>query len=870
MSSPVPFIQQVDDKFQVMPEAIEILLKVRGKVSIVCVAGPYRTGKSFLLNRLIGRQNGFKVGATVKACTKGIWLWGEPIQKDDITYIFMDSEGLGSMDQSVTFDTQIFSLAVLLSSFFILNTQGTINEQALEQLDLVVQCSKQIRIHENKESQEGELADHFPNFLWVLRDFVLQLMGDDEQPITSKQYLEDCLRHQKAGRGSKEKNRIRDAVKAVFSRRDCVTLVRPVLDEAELQNLSKLPFKTLRKEFRTQMEALCDKVYSGAKPKQMNGAFVNGSALVGLAQAYTEAMNTGAVPTIQTAWQAVVTSQSHEALEAAVKLFEERVAEVFKHNKPVSSETLQEEFDGIERAAVSLLKERSVGDESHIGRLEDSLREKLSAIKKSRVAMNDLKSKDWCQDLMERLWDQAGLDRQLDQYTREEQMESEWGKVLTDYDKQALGPRKIEVRRAFLEKKLRLVLRGLFGKSSTLAEELDAVKKAKKAAEDKAAKEQSKLETRLEQQLAATQAQIQRVEELQAQLHQAQQEHTNKVEQLKEKHSNTIDKLQSKLQESINAHHAAELKSQQELHKTTQELEARAQKAESKSQASLSELKQSQKDVASLETKVDNLQKEKDEQNKELQSTDKLRAQAEQKAQKLERDLEKLQDKNQRLSDEVDTLGTENKVLKESEKDMTKKLSQGQKKTQQELQENILEIARLSKELAQANKRLEENQAASEQLRGDQGEIISQLQMDLKKAHKDAEKKLKAWEAECRELKEQVEALKNERDTAESEKENLATEIQHLVSERDNLLKQREASPKATSQVKKAETATTPAPRRQSTAGTPSVAAAPASSANKRRPSSLVGGLMSGLIGGFMSSSRKVAFPYSHYIFHFA
>lgn len=41
-------------------------------------AGKYRTGKSFLLNCLLGRQSGFVVGPTVEPCTKGIWIWGEP------------------------------------------------------------------------------------------------------------------------------------------------------------------------------------------------------------------------------------------------------------------------------------------------------------------------------------------------------------------------------------------------------------------------------------------------------------------------------------------------------------------------------------------------------------------------------------------------------------------------------------------------------------------------------------------------------------------------------------------------------------------------------------------------------------------------
>lgn len=42
-------------------------------MGVIGVAGMYRTGKSYLLNRmLLNRSDGFGVGATVNACTKVI------------------------------------------------------------------------------------------------------------------------------------------------------------------------------------------------------------------------------------------------------------------------------------------------------------------------------------------------------------------------------------------------------------------------------------------------------------------------------------------------------------------------------------------------------------------------------------------------------------------------------------------------------------------------------------------------------------------------------------------------------------------------------------------------------------------------------
>lgn len=54
---------------------------IESPVSVVAVAGMYRTGKSYLLNKIIlDRQKGFEVGPTVNPCTKGIWVYCAPLE----------------------------------------------------------------------------------------------------------------------------------------------------------------------------------------------------------------------------------------------------------------------------------------------------------------------------------------------------------------------------------------------------------------------------------------------------------------------------------------------------------------------------------------------------------------------------------------------------------------------------------------------------------------------------------------------------------------------------------------------------------------------------------------------------------------------
>lgn len=57
---------------------------IKERVGVIAVAGKYRTGKSFLLNRvIINKQNeGFGVGPTINPCTKGLWLWSELLETE--------------------------------------------------------------------------------------------------------------------------------------------------------------------------------------------------------------------------------------------------------------------------------------------------------------------------------------------------------------------------------------------------------------------------------------------------------------------------------------------------------------------------------------------------------------------------------------------------------------------------------------------------------------------------------------------------------------------------------------------------------------------------------------------------------------------
>lgn len=199
---PLVIFNEEKKLFEINEEGRAYLQQLKNPIGVVTVAGMYRTGKSYLLNRmLLDRCDGFGVGPTINPCTKGVWMWSKPLEGltpegDPIDVIIMDTEGLGALDEDSNHDVRIFSLAILLSSYFIYNSVGSIDENALQNLNLVVNLTKHIQIKSaglNDELDPQDFAKYFPSFMWVVRDFTLQLVDSEGDPINAKEYLEKAL-----------------------------------------------------------------------------------------------------------------------------------------------------------------------------------------------------------------------------------------------------------------------------------------------------------------------------------------------------------------------------------------------------------------------------------------------------------------------------------------------------------------------------------------------------------------------------------------------------------------------------------------------------------------------------------------------------
>ncbi|RVW95880.1 Guanylate-binding protein 6 [Vitis vinifera] len=350
-------------KFRMDPEAVATLQLVKEPIGVVSVCGRARQGKSYILNQLLGRSSGFQVASTHRPCTKGLWLWSTPLKRtalDGTEYnlILLDSEGIDAYDQTGTYSTQIFSLAVLLSSMFIYN-QHALCIMSINSVVWVLDSSAYLRssFHSDGWTTPSELGQFSPIFVWLLRDFYLDLVEDNRR-ITPRDYLELALRPvQGGGRDLAAKNEIRDSIRALFPDRECFTLVRPLNNENDLQRLDQISLDKLRPEFKSGLDALTKFVFERTRPKQLGATVMTGPILVGITDAYLNALNNGAVPTISSSWQSVEEAECRRAYDSATEIY----MSAFDRTKPPEEVSLRESHDEAKQKSLAAFNASAVG-----------------------------------------------------------------------------------------------------------------------------------------------------------------------------------------------------------------------------------------------------------------------------------------------------------------------------------------------------------------------------------------------------------------------------------------------------------------------------------------------------------------------------
>nr|AAH22272.1 GBP2 protein [Homo sapiens] len=404
LPGPMSLIDNTKGQLVVNPEALKILSAITQPVVVVAIVGLYRTGKSYLMNKLAGKKNGFSLGSTVKSHTKGIWMWCVPHpKKPEHTLVLLDTEGLGDIEKGDNEnDSWIFALAILLSSTFVYNSMGTINQQAMDQLHYVTELTDRIKANSspgnNSVDDSADFVSFFPAFVWTLRDFTLELEVDGE-PITADDYLELSLKLRKGtDKKSKSFNDPRLCIRKFFPKRKCFVFDWPA-PKKYLAHLEQLKEEELNPDFIEQVAEFCSYILSHSNVKTLSGGIpVNGPRLESLVLTYVNAISSGDLPCMENAVLALAQIENSAAVEKAIAHYEQQMGQKVQ----LPTETLQELLDlhrDSEREAIEVFMKNSFKDVDQM--FQRKLGAQLEARRDDFCKQNSKASSDCCMALLQ-------------------------------------------------------------------------------------------------------------------------------------------------------------------------------------------------------------------------------------------------------------------------------------------------------------------------------------------------------------------------------------------------------------------------------------------------------------------------------------
>lgn len=406
MPEPMCLIGNTEEQLVANQEALEILSAITQPVVVVAIVGLYRTGKSYLMNKLAGKEKGFAVGSTVQSHTKGIWMWCVPHpQKPGHTLVLLDTEGLGDVEKiDEKNDTQIFSLAILLSSTFVYNTMNKIDQGAIDLLHNVTELTDLLRTRNSSgvnEAEEPADLSFFPDLVWTLRDFYLSLETDGHA-ITSDEYLENSL---KLKQGSDEKTQMfnlpRLCIQKFFPVKKCFVFDSPTHGK-KLSQLQTLRSDELSSDFLQDLSEFCSHIFTHSKIKTLPGGIqVNGPRLESLVQTYVDAINSGALPCIENTVVTLARRENSAAVQKAITHYDQQMSQRVK----LPTETPQELLDlhrACETEAMDIFRNHSFKDEDQC--FQKELENLLSAKQDEICKKNVEASANHCSALLESIF----------------------------------------------------------------------------------------------------------------------------------------------------------------------------------------------------------------------------------------------------------------------------------------------------------------------------------------------------------------------------------------------------------------------------------------------------------------------------------
>lgn len=349
------------DGLSICEDVMKEITTIEDIVNVITIAGPFRTGKSYLMNRLAGVKRGFPLGNTTDATTKGLWVWclEHPERKDEVLML-IDTEGIGDVKKGDEGnDKAILCLATLLSGTFVYNFFGVINHNLLKTLSFVTKISEMIITSTALPHNNLDVAFFFPKFVLCLRDFC-QEINENGTPDT---YLEECLAPKMDGNKEKREkfNEIRLSILEHFQKRKCFVFDRPA-ERKILKKLEEVGESDLSKDFRDDTDKFLRYMYT-CKPKELiDGSPINGRMFASLTERYIVSIANGEMPCIDDALTIMAIKENEIAVRKAVGMCKKEIESL---GIPLP-DNFELKYKRIQRDALKQFRKKAVLDDKQV------------------------------------------------------------------------------------------------------------------------------------------------------------------------------------------------------------------------------------------------------------------------------------------------------------------------------------------------------------------------------------------------------------------------------------------------------------------------------------------------------------------------
>ena len=328
-------IPLITEGFDLETDGIEFLQKLSDKnIAVISIIGPVSSGKSFLATQISDKiNNGFEISSSGNkdCCTKGIWVWGKPIIKDNYYIIILDAQGLRTdTEENLEYSQKIFALCTLISSIVIYNYKNDENkegnklsneviEKSYELFNKMIQFLPKIKLEDNEELSEEMnkiTSSHLPEFLWVYRDSTttdFNPFSEVEKNFLEKnEYFKTLL-----------KNKIKKYSLPIPMEMNKMKS-NSYLNISEEEIKSGGPFS---QEYKTTFNNLKNKIIHACTPKTIKNLTLNGNLFYGLLQEYASTIFSGDYMFVESPLSNVVFSNLGEITESITETFKEKLEE---------------------------------------------------------------------------------------------------------------------------------------------------------------------------------------------------------------------------------------------------------------------------------------------------------------------------------------------------------------------------------------------------------------------------------------------------------------------------------------------------------------------------------------------------------------